>query len=104
MTLYAFPEKLPDEVRQHLKENGVNIKPYEAVYADVAALPKKTVLSFDPARNNYAFYRAIPEGVTVIEQLSPITLLKAVKNETEHQGYVNVMKRDGCLLYTSRCV
>lgn len=98
VTLYTFPEKLPDEVRQHLKENGVSIKPYEAVYAEVAALPQKTVLSFDPARNNYAFYRAIPEGVTIIEQLSPITLLKAVKNETEHQGYVNVMKRDGAAL------
>ena len=34
----------------------------------------------------------------MIEQLSPITLLKAVKNETEHQGYVNVMKRDGAAL------
>lgn len=96
--LYTFPEKLPQEVRQHLEENGVTIKPYEAVYADVAALPTESILSFDPARNNYAFYRATPEGITVIEQLSPITLLKAVKNETEHQGYVDVMKRDGAAL------
>lgn len=98
VVLYAFPEKLPADVRQHLEQNGVAIKPYEAVYADVAALPTDTVLSFDPARNNYAFYRAIPEGVTVIEQLSPVTLLKAIKNETEYQGYVQVMKRDGAAL------
>lgn len=98
VNIYAFPEKLPEEVRSHLEGNGVSIKPYEDVYADVASLQPDTVLSLDPARNNYAFYRAIPEDVTVIEQLSPITLLKAVKNETECKGYKDVMKRDGAAL------
>lgn len=98
VNLYAFAEKLPEEVRKHLEDNGVTIKDYEAIYTDVAALPEGTVLSFDPQRNNYAFYRAIPSGMTVIEQLSPITLLKAVKNETEYKGYTDVMKRDGAAL------
>ncbi|MBR8730518.1 hypothetical protein IX332_001867 [Porphyromonas levii] len=98
VNIYAFAEKLPEEVQKHLKDNGVTIKPYEAVYADVASLPEDTVLSLDPQRNNYAFYRAIPSGITVIEQLSPITLLKAVKNKTEYKGYKDVMKRDGAAL------
>lgn len=98
VNIYAFAEKLPMETQKHLEENGVTIKPYEAIYADVATLPQDTVLSFDPQRNNYAFYRAIPSGITVVEQLSPITLLKAVKNETEYRGYVDVMRRDGAAL------
>lgn len=98
VALYAFPEKVTAEVREHLESNGVEIKPYDAIYLDVASLPADTILSFDPARNNFAFYQNIPEGVTVVEQMSPITLLKAVKNETEYKGYVNVMKRDGASL------
>lgn len=98
VNLYTFAEKLPEEVKEHLTNNGVTIKSYDEIYSDVASLPQGTVLSFDPQRNNFAFYRAIPSAVTVIEQLSPITLMKAVKNETEYKGYVDVMKRDGAAL------
>lgn len=98
VSFYAFSEKLPAEVREHLAENGVTIKDYEHIYNDVRALSDKTVLSVDPARINYALYLAIPKGVTQIQQLSPITLIKAVKNDAEYKGYLTVMKRDGAAL------
>lgn len=98
VALYAFPEKLPTEVQEHLKSNGVTIKGYDEVYEDVARLQSDDVLCLDPARTNYAFYRTIPEGVMQIQQLSPLTLLKAVKNEAEYQGYRTVMERDGAAL------
>lgn len=98
VALYAFPEKLPQEVKEHLVSNGVTIKGYEEVYTDVAQLKDSDVLCLDPARTNYAFYRSIPAGVTQIQHLSPLTLLKAVKNEAEYQGYRTVMERDGAAL------
>lgn len=96
--LYTFPEKLPTEVKEHLKENGVTIKEYNEVYTDVANLKDSDVLCLDPIRTNYAFYRAVPSHVTKIQQLSPITFHKAVKNEAEYKGYYTVMNRDGAAL------
>lgn len=98
VSLYAFPEKVSKEVREHLESNGITIKPYDTIYLDVAALPSDTILSLDGIRNNFAFYQAVPKSVTIVEQQSPITQLKAVKNETEYKGYVGVMKRDGVAL------
>lgn len=98
VALYAFPEKLPQDVRAHLQANGVTIKEYDEVYNDVADLKKGDVLCLDPQRTNYAFYRTIPAEITQISNLSPVTLLKAVKNEAEYQGYRAVMRRDGAAL------
>ncbi|MDO5035494.1 MAG: aminopeptidase P family protein [Porphyromonas sp.] len=98
LLLYTFKEKLPLEVKSHLGANGVVIRPYEEIYNDVAELPSDAIVLVDPARTNFALYQAIPETYFRVEQLSPITLLKAVKNEAEYQGYRSVMRRDGAAL------
>lgn len=95
---YTFPEKITPEVKAHLEGSGVVIKPYAEIYNDVPALCEKSILVLDPARTNFALASAVPAHCTVISQLSPITLLKACKNEAEYRGYQAAMKRDGVAL------
>lgn len=96
--LYTFKEKLTEEVREHLGKNGVVTRPYGEIYNDIAELGSDAVVLVDPARTTYALAKAIPPHATQVEQLSPITLLKAVKNDAEYQGYRTVMRRDGVAL------
>lgn len=96
--LYADREKLSNEVITHLTENGVETAPYENIYHDVSELPSELVFCVDENRINYDLYQAIPLKATKISHLSPITLLKACKNEAEYQGYLAAMKRDGIAL------
>lgn len=95
---YAFPEKVPAELRTELERSDVQIRPYGQIYDDIKALPKSAVVWTDPLRTNYALYASIPDGITKIEASSPITLLKAQKNEAEYAGCVKVMHRDGVAL------
>ncbi len=95
---YTFLEKITAEVRSHLESNGVSIRPYAQIYTDVPALDNRSVLIVDPARTNYALASAVPTSCTVVSQLSPITLLKACKNEAEYRGYCEAMRRDGVAL------
>lgn len=98
VNFYAIPAKLNDEVSKHLISNGVTIKPYEDIYKDIAALTEQDILLVDPARTTYALASAVPACCTVVHQLSPITLLKACKNEAEYKGYCAAMRRDGVAL------
>lgn len=95
---YAISEKIPAELRTELERNDVRIKPYEQIYEDIRTLPQGAIVWVDPARTNYALYSSLPESVTKIEGSSPITLLKAQKNEAEYAGSVKCMHRDGVAL------
>lgn len=95
---YTFPEKVTPEVKAHLESNGVELRPYAEIYNDVPALAQTSVLVVDPARTNFALAAAVPVHCITIHQLSPITLLKACKNEAEYKGYQAAMKRDGVAL------
>ena len=98
VAFYTLPQKLTNEVRQTLEQNGVTIKPYEEIYKDVRAIADNQVVWVDPVRTNYAFYASIPESCTQVHKLSPVTLLKAQKNEAEYQGCKRVMRRDAVAL------
>ena len=95
---YAIPDKVPTDLRKDLESNGVTVKPYEAIYDDIRSLPKDAIVWTDPARTNFTLYSTLPEGITKIEASSPITLLKAQKNEAEYAGCIKSMHRDGVAL------
>ena len=98
VSLYVDEKKLAEEVRDFLAENHVSIKPYESIYEEVQGLSDEWVVSVDPARINDKLFHSIPKDMVIVQQLSPITLLKACKNEAECHGYQAAMKRDGVAL------
>ncbi|MDR2086273.1 MAG: aminopeptidase P family protein [Dysgonamonadaceae bacterium] len=97
--LFIKPEKLTQEVRDYLTEEGVVLADYEKITGYVKQIPAGTKLLVTPAKINYQLYTAIPETVSVIEtNVHPADQLKSIKNETEIAGIRNAMQRDGVAL------
>ena len=58
--------------------------------------PEKVTL--DMGKTNYAVYSALPPSCRVLDERSPIALLKAVRNDREIAGIHAAMQRDGVAL------
>lgn len=96
--LFTLPEKVSPEVRADLEANGVRIEPYERIGDFIRALPETTKLYIDPKRITYALYDHIPKHCRIVEGVSVLTKLKAVKTPTEIEGIRRAMRRDGVSL------
>ncbi|GAD06183.1 Xaa-Pro aminopeptidase [Porphyromonas crevioricanis JCM 15906] len=96
--LFVLPEKIDSDLRNELEVQGITLKPYGEIYNYVSSLSDSHKVLIDGRRINEALYKAIPAHCRIIEAVSPITLMKAVKNEIELQGVRNAMKRDGVAL------
>lgn len=91
-TLYIIEEKLSDEIKHYLSANHISIKPYQQIAEDIEACRENLQL---PLSINAAIYTAANTHAHVVLHPSPVLYLKAVKNETEIQGFRRAMERDG---------
>lgn len=94
--LFVDSRKIDGEVAAHLSECGVRVAPYESVAAFLGKLKNTTVL-LDPNKTSDTIARSLTEAPTVFAP-SPVTLLKAVKNEVQIAGVRQAMERDGVAL------
>ncbi|MEA3017792.1 MAG: Xaa-Pro aminopeptidase [Sphingomonadales bacterium] len=95
--LFAAPEKVGDDVRQHLG-NGVRLHDRAAFEPHLASLAGKTVVA-DPERAVAAIFEALENaGAKVIAKRDPAVLPKAIKNEAEIAGHRAAQARDGAAL------
>lgn len=92
-TLFVDKAKLTPEVEQYLANEGVGVAPYTAV-ADALRHYNDYNLLLDPAEVNYTLWRAAALQ-RVVRAASPVPAMKAVKNETEIEGFHHAMLRDG---------
>lgn len=82
------------EVSLHLKENKVELCPYQTFYDYVASIQKEKVLvSVD--RINYRLYKTLGKDVEIINKPNPTTLMKAIKNPKEMENLRKAHLRDG---------
>ena len=93
--LYVDERKLSDEIKKHLAENNVHIKPYNDVYEDVKKFSGNDVVLVDPGCLNYAVFNNIPKEITLVERRNPTILMKAIKNEVELQHTIKAHVKDG---------
>ena len=95
-TLYIKEEKLSAEVKEHLKENKISVRPYEAIAQDLAAYREKHQgrLQLSPSING-AVYLLGKEHADILIKTSPVAHFKAIKNDTEIAGFRNAMEKDG---------
>ncbi|NLY66751.1 MAG: aminopeptidase P family protein [Tissierellia bacterium] len=96
--LFVDNEKLGDEVRNYLSENGIEIEDYNRVINYVENFEKGKSVFLDPSRTNRWLYKAIPEGCNIIEGTNITTNLKAIKNTTEIQNQRKAYIKDGVAL------
>ncbi|MBD3307952.1 M24 family metallopeptidase [candidate division KSB3 bacterium] len=96
--LFINPEKVSEEVKSVLEEDGVMFSAYEEIDSYIAQLPDKSSVAIDPQKTSLALRKSIPSTCSVIEMPSLVTPLKAVKNVTEVQGIRHAHIRDGVAL------
>ena len=74
-TLYIIENKLSDEVKDYLAENGVTVKPYSTIEKDLKDFTGKLLLS---ASINAAIHAAACTHSLIEIAPSPVLFLKAV--------------------------
>ena len=98
--LFVNPEKVTTEVADYLKEIHVSVDNYDMVCYALTQLKEGTIW-LDPNRVNDTLFHA-PE-CQVLSETSPIPAMKAIKNETEMEGFRHAMLRDGIAMVKFLC-
>ena len=103
---FSFTLVSQDDVRLYVMdgalENGlperlsfVDVKDYSDIYKDVHALDADRTLWLDTNSCNYELYCNVPEGMKTREALTPVALMKIVKNDVEIASTKNAHIKDG---------
>jgi len=102
--LYIAPEKVTDDLRDHLG-NGVEIVARNEFYPALQAMGKadQKVL-VDRNTNNAKVFKTLEDaGATLVEGADPCILPKAIKNSTEQEGSRQAHIRDGAAVSEFLC-
>jgi Xaa-Pro aminopeptidase len=95
--LFVAPEKIGDDVRQHLG-NGVRVHDRDSFAPYLSSMAGKTVVA-DPERAVAAIFEALGQaGARIVEKRDPAILPKAIKNQAEIDGHRAAQARDGAAL------
>ena len=94
---FISPEKITQEVNEYLQEQQVSLRKYDEAESFLTSFAGENIL-IDPKKTNYAIYSAINPACKVVRGESPVTLLKAIRNEQEIAGIHHAMQRDGVAL------
>ena len=94
---FISPEKITQEVNEYLQEQQVSLRKYDEAESFLNSFTGENIL-IDPKKTNYAIYSAINPACKVVRGESPVTLLKAIRNEQEIAAIHHAMQRDGVAL------
>lgn len=94
-TLFIEKEKA-DGIGDYLKGIGVETDSYANIARGLRAYRGYNIL-MDPDETSYALFKAC-EGRRILRAQSPVPPMKAIKNQTEIQGFRRAMERDGVAL------
>jgi Xaa-Pro aminopeptidase len=98
VNLYIEKEKLSSEDIDALEAQGITLKLYDAVAADLQQLPKQSSILIDPKRNCYFMYKQVSNDVKKVLETNPSTYLKSIKNEVEITNTRETMAKDGAAM------
>lgn len=96
--LFINANKVPDDVRKALKDDGIKFSDYEEIFPYWQELPDETVVLIDPHKTGYKLKSIISQTCQIKEGKSIPGDLKAVKNEIELEGLKQAHIRDGVAL------
>ena len=100
-TLFAELKQCDDSVKAYLKQHHIELKDYHDFFKEISHINGEKIL-LSPDANQSIFNTVQPKN-TVYTEVSPIQLLKAVKNETELEGFRKAMIKDGVALTNFFC-
>lgn len=93
--LFAHKEIFSEELSVKLGQEGVVIDRYDAIEQAVSDLPAESRIWLDSGVVNYRLTESVPESVEVLDQASPVVLMKAVKTPTEMENVRVAHVKDG---------
>ena len=93
--LFIDEKKINEENSAYLLSMNIEHLPYQAVFEFATTIQNK-IVSINPGKLNYTLYNKL--SCQTLRQESPITLFKAIKNETQIAGIRRAMIRDGVAL------
>ena len=96
--LFVHSNKVPSDVVDYLKENGIEIKEYDEVRNIVESIEDNSRVFIDPSRINRWLYNGIPKSCSIVEGRNITTDLKAIKNSVEIENLKNSYIKDGVAL------
>ncbi|QNN43805.1 aminopeptidase P family protein [Pedobacter roseus] len=96
--LFIDEQKLSQSDKEILKEQGVNLYPYQDVAGALTQLPEYTRIFIDPKRTSFGLYQLLPKEAKIISGINPSTYLKGLKNQTEISHIRKAMLQDGVAL------
>ncbi|MCA1756932.1 MAG: aminopeptidase P family protein [Bacteroidales bacterium] len=91
-------DKVPAILKQKFDREGIVLLPYEETDSMISEISPDESLLVTSGTLSAVLFKAIPEGVRLIEDVSVPGRLKAIKNETEQLHIRDVMVRDGVAL------
>lgn len=91
-TLFVCAQKIGDDVRKYLTQEGIAIGEYSDFFAALAAYNGKLLLN--PGKCCHAVLEAA-QGCSIVRAASPIAAMKAVKNAAEIAGFEEAMLCEG---------
>ncbi len=98
-TIFFINEtKVPASLQQQLKNDNIQLRPYQDITTCLAALPAGTTLLADERKVSAGLMQALPKEVIVKNAVNPAILLKAIKNATELKQFKRIMLLDGISL------
>ena len=96
--IFIDKEKLTEETRMHFDACNVLTASYDKLADFLGQLPAEYHVLVDPAKVNQALYEAMSGECTKVCKTSPVALLKAIKNETQIEGFRSALIKDGIAL------
>lgn len=94
-TLFVENSILTDETKAKLSDCHIALLPYDVFYGELKKIPAGKCVLMDTAKANYKVNMCIPETVTVVDETSPITIMKAVKTPEECENMRLAHMKDG---------
>ena len=95
--LFIDPQKVTPEVQAHLQEAEVTLHNYSDIKPFTDTLEEPKVL-INPSKTNMQVFTLFEENSHVKKGNSPISAMKAVRNDVEIAGIRHAMQRDGVAL------
>ncbi len=94
--IFIEEKKLSPEVVGYFKQYNIKVFSYTSIVDFLKKLPVGFRMLVDKQKVNFTLFNAI--SCSIVEKNSPVSLLKAIKNEVEIIGTKNAVLKDGVAL------
>jgi Xaa-Pro aminopeptidase len=96
--LFVDESQIPFRLAMEFDKLNIIMLPYEETSGMLSALPADASILINPGTTSVSLYKAIPEGMKILEDVSIPTRFKSIKNNVEIENIGKVMVKDGVAL------